>query len=59
MTMDGVMSIIISAAGFIPSMVLPLNAEKKAFTRLPRRLKTFPIPMAAMRHRRKAARDRG
>ena len=51
--------IIISAAGFISSMVLPLNAEKKAFTRLPRRLKTFPIPMAAMRHRRKAARDRG
>lgn len=44
MTMDGVMSIIISAAGFISSMVLPLNAEKKAFTRLPRRLKTFPIP---------------
>ena len=37
--------IIISAAGFISSMVLPLNAEKKAFTRLPRRLKTFPVPM--------------
>ena len=44
MTMDGVMSIIISAAGFISSMVLPLNAEKKAFTRLPRRLKNVSGP---------------
>ena len=59
MTMDGVMSIIISAAGFISSMVLPLNAEKKALPRSPRRPQTFPVPMAAMRHRRKAARDRG